>query len=126
MKNIKPENIEQVNIIVHKTIKNIKKLEPKSEVKEVTKQLSEENLKSSSDSITSMEQARIMIDSNIREKSDGRMSGSFGKNLANEEPQVHFYPEDQEKLAELGRKGDKKGVHQLKKELIKQGKYYYT
>ena len=65
-----------------------------------------------------------MVDMNLREKADGRMTASLGENLANRFPQIHFYPEDQAKLLELAKKGDDEGVYKLKKELIKSGKYY--
>ena len=67
---------------------------------------------------------RLMIDSNVREKMDGRMVASWGRNLALNKPEIHFYPEDRKKLEELYENGDEKGVVRLKKELIAQGRYY--
>lgn len=41
-----------------------------------------------------MDQIRLMIDSNVREKADGRMVASFGRNLANEESNTKNDKED--------------------------------
>lgn len=123
MKEIKSNCLNEVKNVIKKITKKIKTNET---VKNVEKEITEQEIKNNSEAITNMERARIIMDSSERDKMDGRMVASWGENVANKQQRVHYYPEDKAKIEELLAKGDFLEASKLQDELKKQGKCYYS